>query len=197
VIHINDKMLRMLGYQKRELIGQKVEVVFPPRERTVHKDSLTDLYTRTVFEHALSDAYELSQKESQCSALLFMDLDRFKSINDQWGHPMGDSVLMAIAQRMKQCIRPHDLLARLGGDEFGLILNNIQTVQNAEEIAARFCKTIAKPLSINDQSVSLSVSIGIVCFPTSIDKTEVMTYVDRAMYTVKRTGGNGWKYYHA
>lgn len=195
VIEMNHKMERILGFPINQLLGKKVEIYPTFQARYYRKDSLTGLPDRMAFEEALFQAYHLCEKGDQLAALLYMDLDKFKVINDQWGHPIGDQVLNQVVDRMKVCVRPTDLLARLGGDEFGVILNKIQSLKNIETIASRFCKSLVKPVKINKQYFDLSVSIGIVSLPTVVPFTDVVLYADRAMYEVKKAGGNGWKYY--
>lgn len=159
-------------------------------------DTLTMLPNRVLFQNILSELIESSTKDSTKFALLFIDLDQFKTINDSLGHHIGDQVLKEIAQRLKESIRGTDTLARIGGDEFTIILKDIKN----SSIICKICKNIAleikKPIYLKDHTLYISASIGISEFPkdSSIDK-ELIKYADVAMYKAKDEGRDSHRFF--
>ena len=128
-------------------------------------------------------------------ALLFIDLDKFKPINDTLGHDAGDLVLKTVAERLNQIIRKTDTAARLGGDEFVLILDNVKERQDAAVTARTLLEAIPRPIPVNDTTCSVGASIGISHFPTD-GKTvaEFLSAADKAMYKVKESGRNNFSF---
>jgi diguanylate cyclase (GGDEF)-like protein len=161
-------------------------------ERTQHlaeHDALTGLPNRTLLLERLRHALTRSLRTDKTIALLFLDLDRFKAINDTWGHEAGDHVLRTIAARIDESLRPFDTVARLGGDEFVVLCEDIEGEDAALEIAQRLRSSLTRPIDVLGDHVTLSASVG-VALPDGIseDAEELLHAADTAMYRAKRRG---------
>ena len=129
-------------------------------------------------------------------SIMFIDLDGFKSVNDNLGHNIGDLLLIEVGNRLKKCVRESDTVARMGGDEFTLILAKINTMHDAEIVARKIQDLIGQPFTINNHSIYISCSIGISIFPDHSDNEEVLIKkADNAMYQAKTQGKNAYKFY--
>jgi diguanylate cyclase (GGDEF)-like protein len=162
-------------------------------ERTQHlaeHDALTGLANRTLLLDRMGHALARSRRTDKTIALLFLDLDRFKTINDTWGHEAGDHVLRTIAARIDESLRPFDTVARLGGDEFVVLCEDIAGEAAALEIARRVRASLAQPIDVQGDRVRISVSVG-VALPDGLseDPEELLHAADTAMYRAKRRGG--------
>ena len=159
------------------------------RHSTLH-DALTGLPNRTLFMERLSHAIARSKRRKDyLFAVLFLDLDRFKVVNDSLGHQVGDELLVAIATRLKMCLRSEDTVARLGGDEFGILLENIGHISDAGRIAERIQGELAAPVNLSGYEVFTSVSIGIVDSASAYGLPDYMLRsADMAMYRAKSSG---------
>lgn len=154
-------------------------------------DVLTGLTNRRALEDNACSAIEQAQKENESVAVIYIDLDNFKAINDVWGHPAGDELLKQLAYRLQGCIRKSDTLSRFGGDEFVLLLPSLKTHDEAKVIAKRILDACRIPFAINDQEIILSGSLGISFFPEDgSDYSELLRSADAAMYEAKRQGRN-------
>ena len=155
-----------------------------------HHDSLTDLPNRAMFTSRLELAIASKQRYSDnLFAVLFIDLDRFKVINDTLGHHAGDEFLIEVARRIALCIRGHDLLARLGGDEFVVLLDNFDEVSDVEEVASRIINSISEPFLLEGKEMYSGASIGIAHLePYYRSADEVLRDADAAMYQAKTLG---------
>jgi len=160
-------------------------------------DSLTGLCNRLFFNTQFEYSLARSIRENTEIALLFIDLDKFKPINDEFGHNAGDQVLIEIAKRLKSIVRKEDIVARLGGDEF-LILLHRSSINNKKVIAKTASKIISavnEPILISDIQVDVGASIGIVFCPSQADTLEKLTHIaDKAMYKVKSEGRNNFHF---
>ncbi|MDY6994867.1 MAG: diguanylate cyclase, partial [Pseudomonadota bacterium] len=159
-------------------------------------DSLTQLPNRSLFHDNLLRAQAWAKRHHNAFALLFIDLDGFKPVNDTLGHAVGDQLLQAVAQRLQDCVRETDTVARLGGDEFTVILKNIRKKQDAVRVVEIIVRTLQQPFKINGHAVTISASIGIAVYPyddTDVDK--LLTYADAAMYEAKEAGKGVFKFY--
>jgi len=124
--------------------------------------------------------------------VLFIDLDRFKQINDSYGHQAGDRVLQAIARRMSRCVREDDTLARIAGDEFMVLLQNLKEPEQVEQIAAKLLAAALQPIDLGEDEVEVSCSIGYTVFPDDDPEgTQLVEQADQAMYRIKEQGRNG------
>ncbi len=161
-----------------------------------HYDSLTSLPNRIFFNEMLAKILGHAGRKKIKLALLYIDLDRFKTINDALGHSTGDLVLKEIANRFVKALRTGDVLARLNGDEFIVLLNDIEHPKIASMVAEKILEICARPLQINDHQFVLSASVGICTYPedgTSLES--LVKNADMAMYKAKRAGGNAFHYY--
>lgn len=155
-------------------------------------DPLTDLPNRLLFQDRLQQAMTRSRRTGSPVAVIVMDLDGFKGINDAEGHRVGDEALKALAQRLRSSLRETDTVARIGGDEFAVVLPDLTTTKAAQRIGEKMLANIETPIKVEDRFVDLRVSIGVALFPTDADNAEaLMQYADLAMYRAKRAGGSG------
>ncbi|MEO1339290.1 MAG: diguanylate cyclase, partial [Myxococcota bacterium] len=157
--------------------------------RKVREDALTGLHNRTSIEERLQHAVGHSKRTGKPMAVLLIDLDGFKAINDTLGHAAGDSVLKTVARRLRQTLRNQDFIGRLGGDEFVAITENIANNIEVDHIAERIVRAIEAPFPRKEKIERLSASIGHVCFPGPItEATALLKAADEAMYAAKRDG---------
>ncbi|RMH05715.1 MAG: EAL domain-containing protein [Nitrospirae bacterium] len=159
-------------------------------------DSLTGLANRSLFKELLSLALARAERSGKHVALMYLDLDRFKIINDSLGHDAGDHVLKVVAQRLRSRMRRSDTVARLGGDEFTVILEGVGTVQDATKVAQELLHIIALPITVQDQEIVVTPSIGIAIYPQyGTDPETLIKHADIAMYRAKRQGRNAYRFY--
>ena len=160
-----------------------------------HHDALTGLPNRRLLDDRIAQAFAAARRSRERVALMLLDLDRFKPINDTYGHEAGDAVLRAVAARLKGCVRQSDTVARVGGDEFVVMLP-MPAAQDAVRVAEKILAELAEPIRVAGDDVQIGVSIGISVFPEdSVDKDELLKYADRAMYHVKAAGRNSYSFY--
>lgn len=161
-----------------------------------HYDQLTDLANRTLINKRLTKAVALSSRKQQSLAILFMDLDHFKEVNDSLGHAVGDLLLKAVAKRLTSLIRVEDTLGRLGGDEFLLVLSPETNKEDAGLVAEKIINALTQPFLIEEKALTIGVSIGIALCPADTDSAdELIRFADRAMYLAKESGRNTYRYY--
>lgn len=165
-------------------------------EHLAHHDPLTDLPNRSLFRDRLEQAMRKSCREKQSLALLFIDLDRFKEVNDTLGHVFGDQLLVEAAGRITACVRNSDTVARLGGDEFTVILQGLETRDAVVRVAQEVLETLTAPFTLGQASASVSASIGIALCPVDGDTPEALTQAaDQAMYDAKAAGRNSFSFF--
>jgi len=160
-------------------------------------DSLTGLPNRAMFFDQLKRCIEQAQRGGEGAAVLFLDLDRFKYVNDTLGHDVGDQLLIAVARRIQRSVRVVDCVARLGGDEFTVVLADVATADIATSVAKKICQSLSKPFLITGHRISVSASIGISLYPQ--DGTDVGTllqHADAAMYRAKKSS-SGYMFFEA
>lgn len=163
-----------------------------------HSDSLTGLPNRALFYDRLSQSIAQAARHNRKFALLFLDLDGFKNINDQFGHDTGDDLLHEVAERLRQNVREEDTVARLGGDEFIFILNNVSDAGNAALTAQKIIRSLSIPFVIRQNICRIGCSIGISIFPDDSDNMETLvTQSDDAMYRAKQKGRNNYQFHSA
>ena len=160
-------------------------------------DSLTKLPNRVSFTENLKLSIASAQREKKKIAVLFIDIDRFKTVNDSLGHETGDQLIIHVAERLKDCLRGEDSIHRFGGDEFVAILHNIQELLDISLVTDRMLKSLNAPVKINGSDIYSSVCIGIALYPDDDhDGNSLLKYADAAMYHAKEQGGNNCQLYN-
>ncbi len=164
--------------------------------RQANYDALTGLPNRNLFKDRLEQAMNAAQREHSSLALLFIDLDRFKSINDTMGHAIGDKLLQEAAARLTNTVRSTDTVARLGGDEFTVLLYDINSNSEIDRIAEKMLHKLSEPYSLEGREAFVSGSIGITLYPGDANTIEqLLSNADAAMYTAKSAGRNVFRYF--
>lgn len=159
-------------------------------------DALTGLPNRTLFNDRISQAIARLPWHNRLAALLFLDIDRFKLINDTMGHVTADLMLKAIGDRLKECVRDGDTVARLGGDEFTVLLVDVAAVDDISRMAQKILEAIEKPFELNGQPIYVTTSIGIsLCPADGVDAATLLKNADSAMYAAKDKKGNNFQFY--
>lgn len=159
-------------------------------------DPLTRLPNRTLFHERLNRAIARAQRNHQLVALLFIDLDRFKEVNDTMGHLAGDMLLQQVAERLSGCIRQGDTVARLSGDEFTIILEDVQDPRDAAVVAHKVLRVLLEPVQLSAGEAHISSSIGVALYPTDAgDPNTLLKLADSAMYRAKNLGRNGCQFH--
>jgi len=165
-------------------------------EHLAHYDSLTHLPNRALFADRLKHALVTGTRNKKKTALLFLDLDKFKSVNDSMGHLVGDSLLQSVADRLKACVRESDTLCRQGGDEFMIMLTEVGGAEDAEMVARKIVNSMTEPHLIGDANLVISFSIGIsICPDDATDDEMLIKHADDAMYKAKENGRNNYQFY--
>ncbi len=155
-------------------------------EALASRDPMTGLLNVRGFHQRLRGAVERAARNDDQVAVLFLDLDKFKPINDQYGHQIGDEVLQTVARRLEMALRTIDHIGRLGGDEFGVVLDTTVNTEGARNVAEKLAATICDPMLIAGREFTIGVSIGVALFPDSaVDPMELLAAADRAMYRAK------------
>ncbi|MBV8466905.1 MAG: EAL domain-containing protein, partial [Burkholderiales bacterium] len=161
-----------------------------------HHDALTGLPNRSLFLQRIEFSLGEAKRTGRYMAVLFLDLDHFKDVNDTLGHPVGDELLKQVSQRLLHCARGSDTVARLGGDEFAILCTNLKSPDQAAELAQRIVETIAHPYSINGDEIHTATSIGISTFPTDAhEPARLVSFADMALYTAKEQGRSNYKFF--
>lgn len=161
-----------------------------------HHDTLTGIPNRLLFQDRLQQALAQAKRQQHALAVLFIDLDNFKTINDTHGHVVGDQLIRMAAERLTQCVRNADTVARLGGDEFVALLVNIKNPQDAESVAKKIISALAKIFVVKGHKLSISASIGVSLYPEDGEDTNTLIKnADTAMYRAKQRGKNNYQLY--
>ncbi|WGS86710.1 EAL domain-containing protein [Methylomonas sp. UP202] len=161
-------------------------------------DPLTDLPNRALFNERLAQSISQARRHRTEFALLYMDLDRFKNINDTLGHLVGDKLLIEVGKRVTACLREHETVARLGGDEFAIIGLNLRTATDAGEIARRVIEQVNQAFFIDDHQLFIGTSLGIGVYPADGENSETLIkHADDALYQAKQRGRNKFEFYDA
>ncbi|HSS30243.1 MAG TPA: GGDEF domain-containing response regulator [Nitrospiraceae bacterium] len=192
------------GQGHPELLARAVRYAIE-RKRTEERltylaqyDHLTGLVNRTLFRDRLVQAMARSKRMHQPIGLMLLDLDRFKAVNDTYGHDIGDELLKAVSERLKTCVREVDTVARMGGDEFTIILEGVSSDENILVVAKRITESIATIFELQGHHISVGVSIGITIYPHDDHPVdELLKHADTAMYRAKKQGGSAFHLHEA
>lgn len=163
-------------------------------ERLAFFDPLTGLHNRRPFFDRLEQAIQVSQRRQHSLAVLYLDIDNFKSINDTFGHDTGDKLLCTFANRLRSCVRDQDTVARLGGDEFAILLCEVSDPDGAQIVAEKILDAVRKCVTVGERSLSISTSVGISLAPEhGVDAEALLVAADRALYRAKSLGRNNYQ----
>jgi diguanylate cyclase (GGDEF)-like protein len=161
-------------------------------------DHLTGLPNRRMLEINLETTIKIAKRKRKKFALMFMDLDKFKQVNDTLGHDIGDLLLKEVAKRVRSSVRETDTVARLGGDEFVVLISDIKSNKDVETVAEKILDKLSRTYTLNGQKVKTSSSIGISLYPTdSSSSDELLKKADEALYFVKNNNKNDYKFYQS
>ena len=159
-------------------------------------DVLTDLPNRVLFNDRLTQAITLAQRQGKQLAVMFVDLDHFKKINDSLGHDVGDKLLQSVAERLTACIRRSDTVSRLGGDEFVILLSQVEHAEDAAFSARKILRALTVPHTIDNKNLDINVSIGVSTYPSDgQDAESLINRADNAMYEAKQNGRNNYQFF--
>lgn len=194
-VTVRTSALMMANENLRAEIAERKRIEEKIKHIAFH-DALTTLPNRILFNDRLSLALAHAHRNKEMLAVLFLDLDRFKVINDTLGHSMGDQLLQGVAGRLQSCVREDDTIARLGGDEFTLLLPGITQTEHASAIACKILDAIKRPWLIDGHELFITASIGIALYPNDGETAEILLKnADSAMYHGKEEGRNNYQFY--
>ncbi len=165
-------------------------------DHQAHHDALTSLPNRVLFNDRVNQGIEKGKRNNTKFAILFIDLDHFKEINDTLGHAVGDEILKIVSSRLQTVVRDEDTVARLGGDEFTIIVENLSQIQDAGLVSSKILESLSELMLVNENALNISSSIGISIYPDNATTYEnLLKHADSAMYTAKDKGRNNYQYY--
>lgn len=191
-IRYADKDIELLQFVAIQIAAatQRMQMLARLEHAALH-DQLTDLPNRKLFHDRLQSALARARREQSRLALLYLDLDLFKQVNDTYGHAIGDLLLQEVANRLRGAVRESDTVGRIGGDEFLLLLNDINVTEDAQTVSEKICQLLTQPFVLAGLELFISPSIGIALYPEHGDDYEqLIDYADEAMYSAKKDGGN-------
>jgi diguanylate cyclase (GGDEF)-like protein len=162
-------------------------------ERIAHYDALTNLPNRVLLASRLNKAMAKCHRNKRSLVVALMDLDDFKAINDEYGHDVGDDLLIKVSKRMQGALFEGDMVARIGGDEFIVLMTNLKSIDDSKPVLARLLKAAADPVTLGDAVVQVSMSIGVTLYPQdAVDADHLIRHADQAMCVAKQSGKNGY-----
>lgn len=196
-LHENEKITRALQ-QVTARMEAEIQVRKQAEARVLHMachDALTGLPNRVLLEDRIHQSIAQSRRERTFMAVLFIDLDKFKPVNDKLGHKVGDAVLREAANRMRDCLREGDSIARLGGDEFVICLSQLRHLDDVSRVIHKLQAVLMQPMRIDDHEVCIGGSIGVGLYPQDGNSAQaLMQAADEAMYAAKGAGGGGYRF---
>jgi diguanylate cyclase (GGDEF)-like protein len=199
-IFFSNKLKKVLKRYQKNLVEQH-KITLKQQEKLTHNlkhDHLTTLPNRILLTDRLEQDIKHSKRNNKQVAVLFMDLDKFKSINDSLGHDMGDILLQEIGQRLKKSIRKSDTVARFGGDEFVVLVDDVKNIHDVIRVIDKIQKALKKKIILGETEHNITLSIGISVFPNDgQDAQTILRNADIAMYKAKQTGGNNYRFFTA
>lgn len=186
------KAMQRISDMRQELVDTSSQL-----ERLSSTDTLTGLYNRFQFDRSLIEKISEVERYHRLMALMFIDLDNFKLINDTFGHHVGDILLKEVALRLKGCLRTEDFLARIGGDEFTVIFSNVDAIENVGLVAQKMLDVLSVDFYLEKHNIRIGASIGLACYPTQgTSKENLLKHADIAMYHAKSMGRNNYQYFN-
>lgn len=189
-------LISLLDVTERHDLRKALGEAHKTERHLSHHDILTDLPNRQTFYNRLNQAITEMRREGEILATLFLDIDRFKFINDSLGYSVGDLLLQVVAKRIRTCVRESKALARLGGDKFTIVLHGIETKQDAIKISQRILRSVAQPISLSGQKLFVTASLGISIAPDhGLDADTLMKNADIALSHSKAQGGNTYRFF--
>ena len=193
---VKDKDGKLINYIAVQTDLREIEGIQDEINYLAYHDQLTGLYNRAYFEDYLQHVIALAKRKKENLALLFIDLDRFKIINDTLGHDIGDEVLVEVAKRLKNTLRESDFISRWGGDEFVVILENSNQSSDSAKTASHLINVLKEPIQIGAHALTTTASVGIALYPENgEDVNTLIKHADSAMYLAKETGKNQFQFY--
>ncbi|AGA34633.1 diguanylate cyclase/phosphodiesterase (GGDEF & EAL domains) with PAS/PAC sensor(s) [Thioalkalivibrio nitratireducens DSM 14787] len=187
------RLQRVLGTAQDVTEARRAETDI---QRLAHYDGLTGLLNRNLWAMRARSALDIAQRHGDCLAVLFLDLDQFKTVNDSLGHRVGDGLLAETGHRLQSCMRKEDLLARLGGDEFVALLPRLARPHDAGTVARKMLDVLARPMVVDGHELTLSASVGIAVHPADgADVDTLLQHADTAMYSAKDAGRNTFQFF--
>jgi len=185
-----DCLVGMVDITKRKQAEGKLQ-------RIAHYDVLTDLPNRALLADRLSQAMVQCQRQNRSLVVAYLDLDGFKTVNDNYGHDVGDVLLITLSKRMNEALREGDTLARIGGDEFIAVMVDLERSEDSEPVIERLLKAAANPVTVGDAVMQVSASIGVTLYPQDgLDAEQLIRHADQAMYVAKQAGKNCYKQFN-
>ncbi len=192
----NERLMRVAVEAKQEAEAAQIRV--EELTRSCERDSLTDTPNRTLMLDRLNGAIALAKRQSTRFALMFLDLDNLKAINDAQGHAIGDEALKLVARRLEGLVRESDTVSRHGGDEFLVLLADVDLPMNVSMIASKMIETLGEPGHFESCVLNLSVSIGVAIYPEDgADAQTLIDLADAAMYRSKRRSPGGYEFHNS
>lgn len=193
---VRDQNNEVVNYIDVQTDLRAIETSEAKADYLAYHDSLTGLYNRVSFEEFLAHALLIAKRNKEAFAILFIDLDRFKVINDTLGHDIGDQVLINVSERLQSILRESDFISRWGGDEFVVILHDVVSQSFVATVARKIIESLKEPIYIDHHHFTITASIGISMYPENgIDDKELIKYADSAMYQAKENGKNNFYFY--
>lgn len=181
---------------KAQELAEQIELTKVKLNHVAHHDALTDLPNRMLLQDRLSQAIDVARRQGSHLAVMFLDLDRFKHINDSLGHAVGDELLVSVARRLVGCVRQSDTVSRQGGDEFLMLLPDIEHAEQAALFAQKIIAALTAPHHAGEQDLHVTVSLGISIYPDDgLDAQTLIKSADTAMYHAKDNGRNNYKFF--
>ena len=193
---VRDQNNQVVNYTAVQTDLRAIEKSEAKADYLAYHDALTGLYNRVSFEEFLSQALLMAKRNQKQFAILFIDLDRFKVINDTLGHDIGDQVLINVSERLQSILRESDFISRWGGDEFVVILHDIVSESFVATVARKIIEGLKEPIYIEHHHFTVTASIGIATYPeNAVDANTLIKYADSAMYQAKENGKNNFYFY--
>jgi len=193
---IFDEQGRFTGYRGTGTDITEQKKIEDQIRHMAHHDSLTELPNRVLLQDRIGQAIAQARRSQKVAAILFIDLDRFKNVNDSLGHQVGDGLLRAVAERLIACVRSTDTVARMGGDEFVVVLTELRRAEDAGQVAQKILAVLPQPIDIDGHELRVTPSVGICLYPHDGEDVEtLMRNADAAMYHAKETGRNNFQFF--